>query len=67
MWSQITEDALNKELAARRLQPMIMYQAQDPSTGGEGGPGLNPAWVILIVLVALGGLAFFCRWVREDT
>jgi len=63
MWGQLTEDALNKELAARRLQPMIMYQAQDGSSGGppQGGSVVGG---VLGGVFAVGALIFGYSYVK---
>ena len=54
-WSLLDEDALNKGLAARRLQPMIMFQSTDSSNEDDGSL-FNLVWLSIPVIL----LVSFC-------
>ena len=80
-WSQITEDRLNEELAARRLQPMIMYQSRDVTSAenanvsAETEDALSIVEVVIWVAMGLtlvitqGPVVFLCllflKWVYD--
>jgi len=66
-WAQLTEDSLNRELAKRCLQPVIMLEASDPSEISDAdGSNVSITDSILSILLpcVLGSIFGICICVR---